>query len=156
MLVSCGLSTAERGLADTLSNNNASDFLTYVVSVVPGGEDAIRSALETILTSKLPIDDERGSRAFVDDERVTRALAAAELVAAMAGRSSHNLPTMCKEWAARHPKSANGELVQLAAKAVDRILKESDKLDLAVIGGDKNLEEWQESVVNLQGRLVAQ
>jgi hypothetical protein len=128
--------------ADTLSNDDASDLLGQIVS--SSSLEAIRSALEAALTSASP----------VNDERALRALAAAEMVAAMIGNPSRYLPAPCKEWAVLHAKGANRDLVQLAVRAVDRVVKDSEIQELMHEGGAKNLQEWQLSVTNLQARLL--
>jgi hypothetical protein len=118
--------------------------LDFLAQVVPNGSaDEIHRALEDALAS--PVDDERGSRA----------LAAAELVAAMVGNPSRNLPPSCKEWAALHSTDANRDLVQLAVKVIDRIVADSETQELMQEGGAKYLEEWRVSVTNLQARLVS-
>lgn len=114
-----------RWAADTLSNDGASDIL---VQIVPeGGVDAIRVALYAAVTSISPIDDEQAARA----------LAAAELVAAMVGKPSRNLPALYREWATLYSKDANRGLVQLPVRAVDRIVKYSETQETMQAGGAK-------------------
>lgn len=141
-LLCSSLASAGRWGADTLANDDALDLLAQVVP--NGGAESIRSALDAALAAASPLDDERASRA----------LAAAELVAAMVGKPSSNLPARGKEWAALHSKDANKDLVQSAVKAVDRIVRDSETLELMHEGGAKDLQEWQASVTNLQARLV--
>jgi hypothetical protein len=129
--------------ADTLSNDDASDLLGEIVS--SSDLEAIRSALDAALTSLSP----------VKDERALRALAAAEMVAAMMGNPSRYLPAPCKEWAILHSKGANPDLVLLAVRAIDRVVKDSEMQQLMREGGAKNLQEWQVSVTNLQARLTS-
>jgi hypothetical protein len=129
--------------ADTLSNDDAAGFLDQIVT--NGSVEAIRSALDATLSSALPVNDERASRA----------LAAAEMVAAMVGNPSRYLPARCKEWAALHSKDSNRDLVLSAVRAVDRVAKDSETQELMQEGGAKNLQGWQESVTNLQARLVS-
>jgi hypothetical protein len=127
--------------ADTLSNDDASDLLGQIPN---GGVEAIRSALDAALTPVSPVNDERASRA----------LAAAEMVAAMVGKPSRNLPAPCKEWAVLHSKDANRDLIESAVSAVDRVVKDSEMQELIQEGGAKNLHDWQVSVTNLQARLI--
>ena len=75
------LAAAGRWAANTLSNDDALDFLAQVVP--NGSVDAIQHALEAAVVSP------------VDDERASQALAAAELVAAMVGNPSGVLPPPC-------------------------------------------------------------
>jgi Domain of unknown function (DUF4259) len=105
----------------------------------------IRGALDAALTSVSP----------VNDERVSRALAAAEMVAAMVGNPSRDLPAPCKEWAVHHSKDANQDLIQSAVSAVDRVVKDSETHELMQEGGAKNLQDWQVSVTNLQARIIS-
>jgi hypothetical protein len=129
--------------ADTLSNDDASDLLGQIVP--NGGVHAIRRALDAALTPVSPVNDERASRA----------LAAAEMVAAMAGNPSRYLPAPYKEWAVLHSKDANRDLIQSAVRAVDRVFKDSETQELMQEGGAKNLHDWQVSVTNLQARLIS-
>lgn len=127
--------------ADTLSNDDASDLLGQIPN---GGVEAIRGALNAALGSVSP----------VSDETALRALAAAEMVAAMMGSPSGSLPATCKEWAMFHSKDASRDLIQLAVRAVDRVIKDSGTQELMQEGGAKNLQDWQVSVANLKARLT--
>ncbi|QQO32267.1 DUF4259 domain-containing protein [Bradyrhizobium diazoefficiens] len=129
--------------ADTLANDDASDLLGQIVP--NGSVELIRSALDAALTPVSPVNDERASRA----------LAAAEMVAAMMGSPSRYLPAPCKEWAALHSKDANRDLIQLAVRTVDRVVKDSGTQELMQEGGAKNLQDWQMSVTNLKARLIS-
>jgi len=129
--------------ADTLSNDDASDFFAQIAA--DGGVELIHSALDAALTHVSPVDDERASRA----------LAAAEMVAAMMGNPSPNLVTPCKEWAALHSKAADQDLIWLAVRAVDRVVEDSEAKELIQEGGAKNLLDWQMSVTNLKARLIS-
>ena len=129
--------------AGTLSNDNASDLL---VQIVPSGSvNDIRSALDAALTSVSPVSDERASRA----------LAAAEMVAAMVGNPSRDLPAPCKAWAVLHSTDANRNLIESAVRAVDRVVENSETQELMQEGNAKNLRDWQVSVTNLKARLIS-
>lgn len=127
--------------ADTLSNDDASELLGQIVP--NGSVDSIRSALDAALYPVSPVSNEIASRA----------LAAAEMVAAMKGNPSLYLPAQCKEWAARHSRDANRDLIESAVKAVDQVVKGSETQELMREGGAKSLRDWQASVTNLQARL---
>lgn len=129
--------------ADTLSNDNASDLLGQIVP--SGSVDAIRSALDAALNSVSPVSDERASRA----------LAAAEMVAAMVGNPSRDLPAPCKAWAVLHSKDANRNLIESAVRAVDRVVENSETQELMQEGNAKNLQNWRVSVTNLKARLIS-
>src|ERR1700722_1372901 len=117
--------------ADTLSNDDASDLFDQIVR--NGSVEAIRSALDAALNPVSPVSDEKASRA----------LAAAEMVAAMAGNLSRYLSAPCKAWAVLHSKDANRSLIGSAVRAVDRVVKNSETQELMQEGGAKNLQEWQ-------------
>jgi hypothetical protein len=136
--------SAGRWAADTLSNDDASDFLDQIVP--NGSVEAIRSVLDAALNPGSPVSDESASRA----------LAAAEMIAAMVGNPSRYLPAPCKAWAVLHSKDANRNLIESALRAVDRVVKDSDTQELMQEGGAKNLQDWQASVTNLKARLISQ
>lgn len=128
--------------ADTLANDDASDFLGQIVPNV--SVELIHRALDAALIPVSPVNDERASRA----------LAAADIVAAM-GNPSRYLPALCREWAVLHSRDVSRELIQLAVRAVDRVVKDSGTQELMQEGGAKNLQDWQVSVTNLKARLIS-
>ena len=125
-----------------LDNDSALDFLTQVTST--NGAELVRNALDTALTDESPLEDEQASRA----------LAAAELVAAMKGDASNDLPAIYKEWAVRHSIDANSELVISAVDVVDRIGRDSETRELMQEGGVENFQLWQASLGKLRARLT--
>jgi hypothetical protein len=83
----------------------------------------------------------------------SNAIAAAEVVATLAGRPAPNLPKVAVAWAATHAVPDPGSLVALALGALDRIERKSELASLWVEG---YAELWLAAVAELRTRLGAE
>jgi hypothetical protein len=79
-----------------------------------------------------------------------KGLAAAEVVAAMRGCPSINLPENLMAWLQQHPSSFSPDLVPLAKKAVNIVMTSSELKDLWEEGDASN---WKSAIANLDQRL---
>jgi hypothetical protein len=80
----------------------------------------------------------------------SNAIAAAEVVAALAGRPAPNLPEAATAWVTTHPTPRLGNLEALSRRALARIEGESE---LASLWAEGDAELWLAAVAELRTRL---
>src|SRR5262245_15156924 len=117
------------------------DALDWVASLLRNGSSAIVRALNAVPES----DDD-----YLEAPSASVAVAAAEVVAAQAGSPSAKLPAEVSAWVASQSQPAP-ELVALAQRAVERVLRRSELRDLWA--DSKKSEAWQAEVAGLLTRL---
>ena len=87
---------------------------------------------------------------YLEAPECSMALAAAEVVAALKGASSQNLPEAARECFAKLRLSATGDVVATALKAVERIRTDSE---LKELWEEQDPAEWYAAVDDLVARL---
>jgi hypothetical protein len=120
-------------------NDDAQDWLLELQDAVD--TDVIEEALGDVV--------ENGG--YVEAPDAQQAVAAAEIVAAMAGHPAHDLPAAAAAWAQLHGHLADQTLLALAERVVRRIQDHSELPDLWA-GGDR-LDEWDAAIDDLRARL---
>jgi hypothetical protein len=127
--------------AGVFANDTAADWAGDLVE--GGSEETVREALATA--------------AELDADEGSETLAAAEVVAAAAGRPT--APDAYSEdviaWAGRHPDLGADELIALATAAVDRVTGENSELNELWHEDGPGPNEWDEAVAELRRRLAA-
>jgi hypothetical protein len=114
------------------------DALDWLDDLLDGASDAIREALEATDAEELEAPD------------ASSALAAAEVVAAAAGKPAPDLPGEVSDWLEEHgPKQAT-ELAPLARRAAERIRRDSELRDL---WEENDPTAWFDAVDDLLARL---
>lgn len=142
-MMAASLALADAWETGPLDNDAALDFLSQASradSVAP-----LREIFTVILAD---------ARSVPDDTTASRAIAAAELVAALIGVSSPDLPETANVWAKRYAVSADAALVRLAISAVNRIAASSETRALWLANGDKDLDAWLAGLTELRERLA--
>ena len=91
------------------------------------------------------------SKGYVEASEACCALAAAEIVAALLGRPSEDLPDEVREWVKSGPLQADEALVSLATAAASRVANDSELKELWDETDES--EAWQTSVNDLIDRL---
>lgn len=122
-------------------NDEASDWV-YTLAEEEGA-DALR---ETLMAAA----DLFGLEEILEEPAGSGALAAAEVVAALLGNPSANLPEEVSEWV--QGKELGSELASVAQKAVEVVLTNSELKELWQETEDFN--EWKAIVNNLKERLA--
>ncbi len=125
--------------AGVFENDDALDWIDEFIE-----ERESASIVDTLELIAVADPDER------EAPECSEALAAAELVAAMAGRGSAMLPEDAASWASSNPPS-DASLLKLAAKAVHAVLDDSELRDLWEESDDP--KEWKTAVEDLERRL---
>lgn len=93
------------------------------------------------------------SKPYPDDAIASRALVAAELVAALRGRPSHQLPEDAKTWVAGESTALPIVLARKALRALAAVVRKSEVKDVWEDAG--SLSQWRRSMDDLKRRLSA-
>ena len=88
---------------------------------------------------------------YPETSTCSAALAAAEVVAALIGRTHASLPEEALSWVRGQPSQINGHLLQLAREALHRIQTKSELRDLWEESED--FAAWQATMKSLEDRL---
>lgn len=96
------------------------------------------------ITSMLPVD-------YLNVDEAIEGLAAASVIAAALNQPLPDTPAEILAWLPAHPLGHDPELVQMAQKAVARILADSELKEMWESGEDA--AAWQTIVLDLQKRL---
>ncbi|MFZ1641842.1 MAG: DUF4259 domain-containing protein [Candidatus Contendobacter sp.] len=120
-------------------NDTASD---WIFSLQESEGDSL--LLETL--NREP-DPESGYEAPDSEE----GLAATEVVAALKGHPSPDIPKEVKEWVEANKETKTDELITLALRLIDSTLKQSELLELWTESDD--IEKWKATVLDLRKRL---
>jgi hypothetical protein len=113
-----------------------------------GTPETVRETL--IAVAQTPRD------AYLESPEASEALAAAEVVAAAAGRPVAATPYSenALAWADRHPEIATAEFLSLARAAVDRVSgAESELRELWLDAAPDDARGWADEVADLRRRL---
>ncbi|HLA63061.1 MAG TPA: DUF4259 domain-containing protein [Rhodothermales bacterium] len=129
--------------ATSFGNDAASDFAYEVMDAADAAE-CLAGALREADTTD-----------YLDSHEGARAVAAAEIVAALHGRTGAYLPGDLPQWvegarAAGPPPAA--DLTTLALRALDRIA--ADESELKELWDEVGAEEWEGELDALRGRLA--
>ncbi len=117
------------------------DALDWVATLSRSGSSAISQALSAVPEA----DDD-----YLEAPTASAAIAAAEVVAAQAGSPADKFPAEVSAWVASQPRPAP-ELIALARRAVQRVLRLSELRDLWAESEDS--DAWQAEVSGLLARL---
>jgi hypothetical protein len=132
----------------SFANDMAADWAAELIA--DGSLETVRDALAAA-AGTAPDD-------YLESPEGSEALAAAEVVAAAAGRPLDPNPDTegALEWAADHPEAATQELLALARSAVGRVAAEGSELrELWLEAAPQDARDWQAALAALQHRLGA-
>lgn len=91
---------------------------------------------------------------YLEAPTASIALAAAEVVAALKGKPSAQLPDEVSEWVQDHKADMDGSLIQAAKKAIERVQNvESSELAQLWSDSDEAMQQWHSELRNLALRL---
>lgn len=123
--------------ATAFGNDAAADFAADLVEAgdIARIAEALRAAADT--------ED------YLEAPESQQALAAAEIVAAMTGRATGDLPEDVASWAVERGP-ADADLTALARRAVERIASDSE---LKELWEEADASEWKAQVSDLRERL---
>jgi hypothetical protein len=89
---------------------------------------------------------------YLESPTCATALAAAEVVAALAGRPSPDLPEEVRGWVTAHRKEGPGDLQALSVRALDQIAADSELKELWSESDES--ATWVDRLQELRSRLV--
>jgi len=91
------------------------------------------------------------SKDELETPQAEKALAACEVLAALLGSPSDDLPPEAETWAEDNAADPSGELIERAIAVIDRVLENSELRQQWEDSDDG--ENWQTAVDDLRGRL---
>ena len=89
---------------------------------------------------------------YLEAPEGSSAIAAAEVIAAIAGKASASLPAGLAAWARKQPKAEGLRRLPLARKAVDRVAR-GEGSELRELWQESSDAAWQASIADLERRL---
>jgi hypothetical protein len=89
---------------------------------------------------------------YLEAPEGSAAVAAAEVVAAMAGKPSATLPAGLGAWARKQPRAEALAQLPLARRAVDRVAR-GESSELRELWHASDAAAWQKSIAELEARL---
>ena len=89
---------------------------------------------------------------YLESATGSSALAAAEVVAAMAGRPAPDLPEEVRAWVADHRTALTPDLRTLAIRALDQVAADSELKELWAESDES--EAWADRLQELRGRIA--
>jgi Domain of unknown function (DUF4259) len=134
--------------ADSFANDAAADWAGDLVD--DGTPETVRETLA--IAAEAPTSE------YLDADEGAEAIAAAEVVAAAAGRpcESDAYSEEAIAWATRHAELRDEGFVTLALRAVDRVAADDSELrELWFEDGDDSGREWKAAIDDLRARLLA-
>jgi hypothetical protein len=108
-----------------------------------------RQCIAAVFTAVLKAEEDDD---YLEAPAASQAVAAAEVVASLAGQPGANLPPDVSEWIAAN-KLPNSGLVEVAKRVVSRVLENSELKELWAEGGTEYAKPWQTELQNLLDRL---
>jgi MoxR-like ATPase len=87
---------------------------------------------------------------YLEVDRASKAVAAAEVVAALAGLPTAHLPEEAIDWVRAHQTMAHKDLIALALRSLDRVKRVSE---LAELWAEGDAREWLRVLDELRSRL---
>jgi hypothetical protein len=124
----------------SFDNDDAEDWAAEFEEA-PSMSSVIES-LERAITSR-----------YVEAPEGSIAIAAAEVIAAVAGSASPSLPAGIAAWAAKQPRQDGLDQLALARKAVARVAMGKSS-ELRELWEDSTPAEWQAAIADLEERLA--
>jgi hypothetical protein len=88
---------------------------------------------------------------YLEGPEASVAVAAAEVVAALNGSPAESAPAAIDAWTKSHPQALTPQLRELAARAMDRVRRNSELKDLWMEAD--GLNDWIAAIQDLQTRL---
>ena len=88
---------------------------------------------------------------YLEQDQGARVIAAAEVIAALAGSLRHNLPEGVESWLTAHPLSPDADDHTLALSAIDRVLAPNS--ELRALWAEVGDGLWESEIDDLRQRL---
>lgn len=117
------------------------DALDLVAELEQEGLNAVQRAL----------DDASGNEEYLQADLAAKLLAAAEVLAALIGKPSSELPEAVADWIAVHRKQPAQHLLMATRQSLDWIAEDSELTELWQESDE--FAEWQQKLADLRARL---
>lgn len=126
----------------SFDNDDAIDWLDQLVAA-----DDIGMLRETLNMSKLD---------YLEAPVAACVLCACEIIVALRGRPSPDLPDIARAWTESHANLDVSSLLRFGIKGIDRVLAEDSELNELWRENAFEYDAWKNNVLSLKARLVAQ
>jgi hypothetical protein len=126
--------------AKSFENDDAMDWIAEIEESTD--TEPMKEALEAVM---------EGEGEYLEAPECSITLAAAEVIAALKGAPSPDLPVEVNDWVGNHKQNVSSGLIELALKAINRIKTDSELKELWDETGDAT--EWYQAVCDLEMRL---
>jgi hypothetical protein len=92
---------------------------------------------------------------YLEAPEGSRLLCACEVIAALGGQPSTNLPDEVRQWVGNHKTLDASELIPIALQAIDRVLGENSELDQLWKEDENEYLVWREKVLAIKSRMLS-
>lgn len=122
-------------------NDDAVDWVSELASA--DSSDVLSEAIDAVTNA----DD------YLEAPEGFRLLCACEVIAALNGHPSTNLPDVVRQWTKSHETLDIALLNPVALQAIDRVLGEDSELNQLWQENENEYPMWRETVLSIKGRL---
>jgi hypothetical protein len=122
-------------------NDDAVDWVSKLANA--DSSDVLSGAIDAVTNADEYLETPEGSRL----------LCACEVIAALNGQPSTNLPDEVRQWVKSHEMLDIAVLIPVALQAIDRVLGEDSELNQLWRESENEYPMWRETVLSIKGRL---
>ena len=122
-------------------NDDAADWLIELTGAKES--EALRDAIDAVVTASDYLEAPEGSRL----------LCACEVIVALGGEPSTNLPDEVRLWVKNHETLDTTVLIPDALQGIDRVLGENSELNQLWQEDESDYPVWRETVLSIKNRM---
>lgn len=124
-------------------NDDAADWISELESA--NDSDILSEAIGSAMDAGDYLEAPEGSRL----------LCACEVIAALGGQPSTNLPDEVRQWVGNHKTLDASKLISIALQAIDHVLGENSELNQLWKEDENGYSVWRETVLSVKSRISA-
>lgn len=122
-------------------NDDAADWISELESA--NDSDVLSEAIDAAMNAGDYLEAPEGSRL----------LCACEVIAALGGQPSTDLPDEVRQWVDNHKTLDASALILIALQAIDRVLGDNSELDQLWKEDENGYSVWRETVLSVKSRM---
>ena len=122
-------------------NDDALDWMSELTNA--DGSDVLSNAIDAVTNA----------RDYLEAPEGARLLCACEVIVALDGQPTTNLPDEVRQWVKSHETLDITALIPIALRAIDRVLGEGSELNQLWQENEGEYLIWRETVLSTKGRL---
>lgn len=124
-------------------NDDAADWVSELANA--NGSSVLREAIDAVMNAGDYLEAPEGSCL----------LCACEVIAALGGQPSTDLPDEVRQWVDNHKTLDTSMLIPILLRAIDRVLGENSELDQLWKEDENGYSVWRETVLSVKSRISA-